>query len=397
MSVRRRILIFGGANEASGTAILYRILQTTKHPLDIHYMIRYLGEGKSQAHFLQKDPVFSKALEQSGSILRPKQMFTLRRQGDRAKISKYFLRFQQELGAHPISYIFLNGNLNYGEQVDLSEDPIQRASRLAKNWAPWTGALHGCPPRNHQNPYDMQSPYWTTKAFISHLAIMLATLLPYVRRDGEGTVVLKTPGSAPIQTIRSRDLRLGLMDPTSASFEEAVLDLRDASAKLTNKYNIGNSHWPDRKFFLGLTDLYARSALTLYRSFTPFDNIALHTCVHNPDNLDEPIRLLLDPQARKEETFRFTKFERELAARYYATDIGQSSPSTAKTSIFRRVGDSKPLPPAPSWAEAHKAMRDKYPKKDAGELDPGSPPIRPIWNRREPIVGRSIYSPVYSE
>ncbi|KAJ6256435.1 hypothetical protein Dda_8936 [Drechslerella dactyloides] len=397
MSSTRRILLFYGANEASGTAILYRMLQQTKHPLEILYMARYTNEGAAAAHYLKKNPRFLEALTKSRSRLQSLQIFPVRTQTDTSKIESFFERYARSHGAHPISYLFLNGNPNYGEQVNQDESPDQREARLSKNWAPWSDALTKCPPRDHDNQFDNQNPYLTAKNFISHMTIMLATLLPYVRRDGEGTVVLKTPTRAKLQTIRSRNLRMRLMNPTPANFESAVHEVRSAAAMLANKKFIENSSWPEKRFFKGLGDFYARSALTLYKSFSLYESIAFHTTVHNPRDLDEPVRLLLDPLARDIQTFQFTDHERQAARKSYATDIGVPSLSS-KTGLFRRLYETERRPPVKSWVQVTKSIEERFPKKAEGLKDPSSVTIRPVvQGHNGPRIGESIFCPVYPD
>ncbi|KAF3927789.1 hypothetical protein ABW20_dc0100753 [Dactylellina cionopaga] len=380
----QRILLFQGANEAGGTAYLYRILQTTKHPLFIYYLSRFRPEGQSAAQFILRDPDFNKALKESGSALKYEQLPTVTgsvRKAANVVMERLKRRYQNSHGERPLSYIFLNGHPSYGYQPKSEEKADLREKRLTKYWAPWEGALNQVIPANEYDKYEYQAPCVTTKIFVSHMSTLLSLILPLLRDDGEGTVVLKTPSFGSLDLVRSKEMRQSLLNPSPRFYESSALSLRLAIDKVLNNEILHDYPWPPLSRFLGLGDVYAKSAITLYKSYTPFQSIIFNRCVHDPMDIDEPVKLLLDENRANFQHDQFSEQEQAFAKEDFLDDVDRVEMLQNSSGIVRRVvnvrssfGTLQADMVAPKNFSPEVFSR-KYPDPNS----PNTPLIRPIY------------------
>ncbi|KAK6518777.1 hypothetical protein TWF506_005912 [Arthrobotrys conoides] len=342
----QRVLFFLGANEIGGHAYLYRILQTTRHPLHIVYAVRRPGDGARPFHYVLKSEPFRKALTDSRSTMMfyesPGNWLDYRNGGnwlDAAR--KPILRFCKIHGDRPISYMFINGHEKFGFQRNHNENKMVRQLRLEKYWAPYRGALTRIATPNKNNPFDYQRPFVTTKLFVSQMSAVLTALLPMVRNDGEGVVVLKTPRDGRLEIIGSRRMRADFVNPTPHFYESSVLELRKA-ADISMKDEIAHiPPWPHLRNNLRLGDIFAKSAIAMYQSFTPYQNITFHRCAHDPEDIDGPVSLLMDPSIPKPAS-PFTQEDLDSLNRDYREDVQDLPP--ARGGLIRRTENPYFLP-----------------------------------------------------
>ncbi|KAK6515944.1 hypothetical protein TWF281_004535 [Arthrobotrys megalospora] len=343
----QRILVFVGANETGGHAYLYRMLQTTKHPLYIVYACRRPRDSTVPFVYVQKSPEIAKALAETDSTMSFYEVPAAREVNsdwlDKAR--RPISKCSDAHGERPISYIFINGHENFGWQQDLNENASARQLRLEKYWAPYKGALTTAAKPDAWNPFDHQVPYVTTKSYVSQMSSILTSLLPLVRNDGEGVVVLKSPSEGSIELVKSQQMRANFVNPTPHFYQSAVLSMREAVDRLMNRKKLSNSPWPRKRDFLRLGDVFAKSAIMMYKSFTPFENITFHTCSHDYDDLNGPVQLLLDPDVPKPEGSMFTKKELDAASKRLPTDIDAGdAPEFTSETIIRRTTNPPVLP-----------------------------------------------------
>ncbi|KAK6331315.1 hypothetical protein TWF730_004400 [Orbilia blumenaviensis] len=339
----QRILVFVGANETGGHAYLYRILQRTQHPLYIFYAARRLADSTTPFEFVQKNKEFSKALAETDSSMAFYQVPIQGGQDWLVRAVKPILRCSREHGERPISYIFINGHENYGMQGHLDEGKVARDFRLEKYWAPYKGALTTITRPDESNPFDHQVPYVTTQTFVTHMSSVLASMLPIVRNDGKGVVVIKTPKEGNLDSIHSMKLRNDFSQPTPHSYEQMVLSLRNTATKLMARESAAKSPWPDKLTWLELGDVFAKSAITMYKGFTPFENISFRRCAHDYDDIDGPVSLLLNPEIPKLE-FEFSKTELESTLKRLPEDIDDPTVPGSNVGLIRRTTTPQVLP-----------------------------------------------------
>ncbi|RVD87219.1 uncharacterized protein DFL_001462 [Arthrobotrys flagrans] len=296
----QRILVFVGANETGGHAYLYRMLQATRHPLYIVYAVRRPTDGTLPFQSIQKNGEFQKALDDTNSSIffyeLPGVWIDFDAGRDWVTTARNpIIRCSKAHGERPISYLFVNGHENFGIQHNLDENKISRQLRLEKYWAPYKDALHTIARPDKDNPFDHQICFVTTKLFVTQMSAMLTALLPLVRNDGEGVVVLKTPRDGRLEIIGSRRMRADFVHPTPHFYQSAVLDVRSAADRLLKRKHPHEQPWPHQQDWLQLGDIFAKSAITMYKSFTPFENITFHRRSHDYDDIDGPVSLLLNP------------------------------------------------------------------------------------------------------
>ncbi|KAK6342346.1 hypothetical protein TWF718_007748 [Orbilia javanica] len=336
----QRILLFVGANETGGHAYLYRMLQKTTHPLFILYAIRRPTDGSVAFSCLQQSEEFQKLLKETESTmsmyLSPATWVDYTTGRDWvAAATQPILRASRVHGERPISYIFINGHENFGMQPDLEENKGARQLRLEKYWAPYAGALTTIARPDKENSFDHQMCYLTTKIYVAQMSAILGALLPLVRNDGKGVVVLKTPQDGDLRIVNSQQMRAGFIDPTPQFYELTVRKAREAADTLLKRKKIDKSPWPEKKNWLRLCDVFAKSAITMYRSFTPFENIAIRRCSHNYDDIDGPVSLLMDPDIPRP-TSLFSEKDLAAASRLFPNDV-EDMP--LPDSIVRRTAD----------------------------------------------------------
>ncbi|KAF3100377.1 hypothetical protein TWF569_006697 [Orbilia oligospora] len=299
----QRILFFLGANEVGGHAYLYRMLQKTQHPLYIIYATRRPTDGQLPFNVLLRSEEFQKRLAETKSSMlfyqSPWKYTELGSDDDWVtRARKPIIRCSSAHGERPISYIFINGHEHYGMQQNPEENNMARMLRLQKYWAPYQGALTTIARPDKNNIYDHQITYVTTKFFVTHMSATINALLPMVRDDGEGVVVLKTPRSGKLEIVGSRQLRADFVNPTPRFYESAVQEVRKVSDSLTKTRKLREPPWPHKRNWLRLGDIFAKSLITMYQSFTPFQNITFRRCAHDYDDIDGPASLLMDPNIR---------------------------------------------------------------------------------------------------
>ncbi|KAK6503863.1 hypothetical protein TWF481_008866 [Arthrobotrys musiformis] len=325
----QRVLVFVAPNEIGGHAYLYRMLKTTRHPLYIVYAIRRSRDATLPFLYVQKSEEFKKALAETDSTMSFYEMrgpisdLSDPAMGGRDWVSLArdpILRCSRAHGERPISYIFINGHPNFGHRISDTESNTIRQGRLAKYWAPYLGALHNIARPDMENGCDRQAPWLSAKWFTIQMSSILTALLPLVRNDGEGVVVLKTPADSTLNIIRSREMRASFAHPTPYLYESAVRSLREATEILRLNRGGWDPMWPEKEDFLGVGDVFAKSAITMYKSFTPFENITFHRCGHDYDDINGPVSLLMDPKVPKPAS-AFTKEDLAFARRDLPTDL----------------------------------------------------------------------------
>ncbi|EPS41898.1 hypothetical protein H072_4138 [Dactylellina haptotyla CBS 200.50] len=382
---RRRILVFLGANEAGGTALLYRILQATKHPLLIYYQSRYAGDGQTACEFLTKDPIIRKELNRTNSLMKTYTATLGFRDltNTRNGITNHFLKhFKSTYGERPISYFIVNGHPNFGYEINPRESKVQRQQRLTKYWSPTTGALERTVLADPNNQFEYQNRFIVTQNYVRVITTMLFCLLPLIRNDGEGTVVLRTPCAGHLDQIKSKDLRLKLANPTSYSFQTSVTELVEISQQMANKRMPIASPWPVKEFYTELGDIYARSAIALYRSFTPFDNIIFNRCAYDPEDFDGPVRMLLADDRASLQSEPFTEEDIKVASADQKGDVEYRLGGSSLTRRVSKIQLSSQLTNSNLYASKPKAFNvEQFQKMYPKPMDAATPLIRPTYIR----------------
>ncbi|KAF3929404.1 hypothetical protein ABW19_dt0207836 [Dactylella cylindrospora] len=231
-------------------------------------------------------------------------------------------RYHKTHGPRPISYVFHNGHPSFGEQMNGEELPGTRSFRIARNWAPWEGAIEGCVPRDEENVFNFIIPYLVVKVYVGLLDRICTRLLPLIRKDGEGSVVLQTPEAGSLGAVKSVETRLELINPSPNIFWDHLKGLRlDIETIMKKKQLPLNSPWPGKREFLGLADVFARSAITTFKSQPEYKTVALNRIPHDPMKLDDAVDLLFRKDRLTIQPTQFSRKEIADASRVYPTDI----------------------------------------------------------------------------
>ncbi|KAF3914328.1 hypothetical protein AA313_de0204065 [Arthrobotrys entomopaga] len=399
----QRIMFFHAANETGGTAMLYHILLKTPHPLFIYYLSRYRAEGHSACTTLKKDPQFLSALKSSGSqmvhshtwsgVLKPSDL--------QLAAESFVKRYRLSHGPRPISYIFVNGHPAFGNPLHGEESSAERESRLLKFWSPSAGALDKIAPYNSKNKFDRGDPCESGVRYVSQVTKFLAIVLPLVRDDGEGTVVVKTPAAGLLPWIKSKELREGFANPTPRFYEDTVLAYRRDS-----KQSLRRSPWPRRYLYPAIADIFIKSAIILYKSFSQFEKIIFHRCVYHPQVYLPDIDLLIGKERASIPTALFSEEELESTSRSFNNDIDYGIAPKAATrdrpqapsGIARRVSNPTAhvrvhnMDPNAKKNFSVEEFRKKYPEP----MNPETPLIRPIYARcTDDNVVTSHFTPIW--
>ncbi|KAF3244744.1 hypothetical protein TWF192_007676 [Orbilia oligospora] len=342
----QRIMFFLGANEIGGHAYLYRMLQKTQHPLYIIYATRRPTDGQLPFNVLLRSEVFQELLAETKSSMlfyqSPWRYTELGSDDDWVtRARRPIIRCSSTHGERPISYIFINGHEHYGMQQNPEENDTARMLRLQKYWAPYQGALTTIARPDKGNIYDHQIAYVTTKFFVTHMSATINALLPMVRDDGEGVVVLKTPRSGKLQIVGSRKLRADFVNPTPRFYESAVQEVRKVSDSLMKTRQLREPPWPHKRNWLRLGDIFAKSLITMYQSFTPFQNVTFRRCAHDYDDIDGPASLLMDPNIQKSNS-GFDQEDLDSLTVDFDEDVEAAPPITS--GLIRRTASPLVLP-----------------------------------------------------
>ncbi|KAK6527482.1 hypothetical protein TWF694_004470 [Orbilia ellipsospora] len=374
----QRIMLFHAANEAGGTAMLYNILLKTPHPLFIYYLSRYQGEGQVACDALKNDPKFSSALKSSGSQMVYSHNWSgiQKPQDLRLTAESFAKRYRLSHGPRPISYIFVNGHPAFGNPLDVDEKSEARTYRLMKFWDPSAGALHQIVPYDLRNKFDNLNPAKSGVYYVSQVTKFLSLILPLVRSDGEGTVVLKTPIAGRLSWMKSKEMRQKFANPTARSFEDAVLAYRQGCDQ-----SFRRSPWPARYRYPAMTDIFMKSAITLYKSFSQFEKIIFHRCVFDPRVYLPDVDLLIGEDRANIPPALFSEEELESATKSFEDDVDFGVTQKAPPGIVRRV--SNPFDHITVHHKDPDAKRifsvEKFAKKYPDPTSPNTPLIRPIY------------------